>query len=163
MFSFPVHPIFHSLITHCGDFSTVGQAQWNQTLAKLKRARIWIRMETSIQGYNGAICPKWFYRAATKKSEANVVMFQLKGCPRCAGDLFQDQDQYGFFVGCMQCGLSREVSNQPGEPVLITADPIPPPPLPQIQGKRQRRVSHGGRHYSKTFDFREGSPAQSAA
>ena len=32
LFSFPVHPIFRSFITHRGDFSTVGQsAQWNQT------------------------------------------------------------------------------------------------------------------------------------
>ena len=90
-------------------------------------------------------------------------MFWLKGCPHCAGDLFRTQDQYGIFVSCLQCGLSRDVSNQPGEPVLITADPVLPPPLPHMQGKKRRRISHGGRHFAKTFNFRGGSQAQSAA
>ena len=102
-------------------------------------------------------------RAAPKKSEAIAEMFWLKGCPRCAGDLFRNQDQYGFFVSCLQCGLSRDVSNQPGEPVLITADPVLPTPLPQMRGKKWRRIPRGGGHYARAIDFREGSPAQSAA
>ena len=90
-------------------------------------------------------------------------MFWLKGCPRCAGDLFRDRDQYGLFVSCLQCGLSRDLSNQAGEPVLITAGPVLPPPLPQVQGKKRSRISHGGRHFARTFIFHDGSPAQSAA
>ena len=90
-------------------------------------------------------------------------MFWLKGCPRCAGDLFRDHDQYGLFVSCMQCGLSRDLSNQQEEPVLITAVPVLPPPLPLLKGKKRRRISHGGRHFARTFNFQEGSPAQSVA
>ena len=31
-------------------------------------------------------------------------MFWLKGCPRCHGDLFQERDQYGWYVLCFHCG-----------------------------------------------------------
>ena len=32
-------------------------------------------------------------------------MMQLKGCPRCGGDLYQEWDrQIGRFVACLQCG-----------------------------------------------------------
>ena len=31
-------------------------------------------------------------------------MFWLKSCPRCHGDLFQERDQYGRYVSCLQCG-----------------------------------------------------------
>ena len=31
-------------------------------------------------------------------------MFWLKNCPRCHGDLFQERDQYGWYVSCLQCG-----------------------------------------------------------
>lgn len=34
----------------------------------------------------------------------------LKACPRCGGDLFQEVDSHGSYVGCLQCGhqLTRE-------------------------------------------------------
>jgi len=34
-------------------------------------------------------------------------MFHLiksKGCQRCGGDLFLEQDEYGIYVSCIQCG-----------------------------------------------------------
>lgn len=31
-------------------------------------------------------------------------MFWLKSCPQCRGDLYEDQDQYGRYMGCLQCG-----------------------------------------------------------
>ena len=31
-------------------------------------------------------------------------MWKLKGCPRCGGDLFVDQDQSGWHAMCIQCG-----------------------------------------------------------
>ncbi len=31
-------------------------------------------------------------------------MFWLKQCPKCHGDLAQESDQYGRYIGCMQCG-----------------------------------------------------------
>ena len=90
-------------------------------------------------------------------------MFWLKGCPRCCGDLYADQDQYGSFVSCLQCGLNRVVCSQPGEPLLIASDPSLPPPLPQWQGSKRRRLSHGGRHLATTLSICEESPVQTVA
>lgn len=28
----------------------------------------------------------------------------LKGCPRCCGDLYANDDTYGKYYGCLQCG-----------------------------------------------------------
>jgi DNA-directed RNA polymerase subunit M/transcription elongation factor TFIIS len=31
-------------------------------------------------------------------------MFWLQSCPKCSGDLYEDRDQYGTYVCCIQCG-----------------------------------------------------------
>jgi hypothetical protein len=31
-------------------------------------------------------------------------MFCLKSCPRCAGDTYEECDQYGRYIACVQCG-----------------------------------------------------------
>ena len=31
-------------------------------------------------------------------------MFWLKRCPQCGGDLMDESDVYGTFIGCLQCG-----------------------------------------------------------
>jgi len=31
-------------------------------------------------------------------------MFWFKSCPRCDGDLTEQQDVYGRYVSCLQCG-----------------------------------------------------------
>ncbi|MFQ6028891.1 MAG: hypothetical protein ACE5Q6_15515 [Dehalococcoidia bacterium] len=36
-------------------------------------------------------------------------MFYIKACPKCTGDLYVDQDQFGTFLECIQCGLVRDV------------------------------------------------------
>ncbi len=87
-------------------------------------------------------------------------MFWLKGCPRCCGDLHVDNDQYGSFVSCLQCGLNRQVCSDPGEPLLIAAEPSLPLPLPQWQGNKRRRLSRGGRHLDKTLSIGAELPAQ---
>ena len=86
-------------------------------------------------------------------------MFWLKGCPRCSGDLYVDQDQYGPFVTCIQCGFSKGVTSQPGQSLLIMAEPVLPPPVPQWDGTKRRRTSHGGRHFARTFAFKEETAA----
>ena len=37
-------------------------------------------------------------------------MVWLKECPRCQGDLFLDQDYYGKFKTCIQCGYMRDLA-----------------------------------------------------
>jgi uncharacterized membrane protein YvbJ len=31
-------------------------------------------------------------------------MFWLKRCPQCGGDLMDESDVQGSFIGCLQCG-----------------------------------------------------------
>ncbi len=91
------------------------------------------------------------------------MFFWLKACPRCCGDLHVENDQYGSFVSCLQCGLNRQVCSEPGEPLLIAAEPSLPLPLPQWQGNKRRRLSYGGRHLDKTLPIVQELPAQSVA
>ncbi len=79
-------------------------------------------------------------------------MFWFKQCPRCCGDLFIDQDQYGSFVTCMQCGLSKDVTGQQSVLVEVKSGPVPPPVVPQSDSGITRRLSHGGRHTYRTYN-----------
>jgi hypothetical protein len=36
-------------------------------------------------------------------------MIWLKECPRCQGDLILDQDHYGKYRTCLQCGYLRDL------------------------------------------------------
>jgi DNA-directed RNA polymerase subunit M/transcription elongation factor TFIIS len=40
-------------------------------------------------------------------------MIKLKGCPRCQGDLYLNQDMYGKYLNCLQCGYTRDATGQP--------------------------------------------------
>ena len=80
-------------------------------------------------------------------------MFWFKQCPRCSGDLFEDRDQYGPFITCMQCGLTKDAARSDGGLMVITAEPVAAPVVPTASENKRRRISHGGRHFSKTFDF----------
>ncbi len=33
-----------------------------------------------------------------------VVVFREKGCPKCKGDVWLDQDEYGWYEQCIMCG-----------------------------------------------------------
>lgn len=37
-------------------------------------------------------------------------MMQLKGCPKCRGDLYLAEDIDGEYVQCLQCGYLRDLS-----------------------------------------------------
>ncbi len=38
-----------------------------------------------------------------------MVVWNFKGCPRCGGDTFLDQDHESIYEHCLLCGYSREV------------------------------------------------------
>ena len=42
-------------------------------------------------------------------------MVWLKACPKCKGDLFLDEDHYGKFKSCVQCGYIRDLAESDGE------------------------------------------------
>ena len=46
-------------------------------------------------------------------------MIWLKECPRCQGDLILDQDHYGKFKTCVQCGYLRDVVATEGNPGTV--------------------------------------------
>lgn len=33
-----------------------------------------------------------------------MVLWKLKSCPRCAGDVFIDKEQETWYAQCLQCG-----------------------------------------------------------
>ena len=73
-------------------------------------------------------------------------MYWFKQCPRCSGDLVVENDQYGVFVSCMQCGMCKDVASDQFDPSQISLEPVPAPVVPQPESGTRRRMSHGGRH-----------------
>ena len=37
----------------------------------------------------------------------------LKACPKCMGDVVVDNDPYGWFFKCLQCGMLRDLAAEP--------------------------------------------------
>lgn len=37
------------------------------------------------------------------------MVFYLKSCPRCKGDLLLDNDFAGYYLSCMQCGFLKDI------------------------------------------------------
>ncbi|MFC2005535.1 hypothetical protein ACFLVG_01050 [Chloroflexota bacterium] len=41
-----------------------------------------------------------------------MVMWKLKGCPRCGGDLLLDKDLLsGWYEQCLQCSFNRDLQD----------------------------------------------------
>ncbi len=40
-------------------------------------------------------------------------MIYFNACPKCHGDLTMNQDVYGAFVSCLQCGFMRDIDIKP--------------------------------------------------
>jgi len=87
-------------------------------------------------------------------------MYWFKECPRCSGDLVAEHDQYGDYVSCMQCGMSKDVTAVEFEPSQLTLEPVAVPEIPQSDEGIRRRLSHGGRH---TYRSLNGSAVQTLA
>ncbi len=73
-------------------------------------------------------------------------MYWFKQCPRCSGDLVVENDRYGIFVSCMQCGMCKDVASEKIDPSQISVEPVPAPIVPEPESGIRRRISHGGRH-----------------
>ena len=46
-------------------------------------------------------------------------MFYLKACAKCRGDLILEQDAYGDFLKCMQCGMLIDVDEVQGNQSVL--------------------------------------------
>ena len=40
-----------------------------------------------------------------------MVTWKFKGCPRCKGDIFIDQETDGWYEHCLLCGYVREIKS----------------------------------------------------
>ena len=40
-------------------------------------------------------------------------MIKFKGCPKCHGDLYLNEDMYGKYLNCLQCGYVKDVVDEP--------------------------------------------------
>ena len=38
-------------------------------------------------------------------------MIKFKACPKCKGDLYLNQDMYGKYLNCLQCGYLKDISS----------------------------------------------------
>ena len=38
-------------------------------------------------------------------------MLKFKSCPRCKGDVLLNQDYYGWYEQCLQCGYLRDMGS----------------------------------------------------
>ena len=48
-------------------------------------------------------------------------MIKFKGCPKCHGDLYLNQDMYGKYWNCLQCGYVREPHSEAVEAQRVLA------------------------------------------
>ena len=54
-----------------------------------------------------------------------VKMWRLRGCPRCKGDLFVEQDVYGWHEECLHCSYLRDLDLiEAGMPEVIREEPV---------------------------------------
>lgn len=51
-------------------------------------------------------------------------MYYFKACDKCQGDLVREDDFYGAYFRCMQCGTITEVNaRETGLPLVEDAEP----------------------------------------
>ena len=65
------------------------------------------------------VCIKEYGKAAHQDSHSpdpgrNYQMMYPKACTKCSGDLTLEQDSYGAFLKCLQCGKFTEVNEAGG-------------------------------------------------
>lgn len=39
-------------------------------------------------------------------------MYYFKGCPKCKGDLYEEEDFYGSYFKCLQCGVIIDIETR---------------------------------------------------
>ena len=63
----------------------------------------------------------------------------------------------------MQCGFTKDTMEKLADPGAISLEPVPAPVVPKFEGGKRRRISHGGRHFAKTFQEPLGPARRTAA
>ncbi|MFC1893744.1 hypothetical protein ACFLYR_06960 [Chloroflexota bacterium] len=72
-------------------------------------------------------------------------MLRLKGCPKCRGDIRRDEDHYGWYEQCIQCGYMRD---------LETADVVREPGSQMEKGVEEAASEGKGRRKRRRHKVR---------
>jgi len=60
-----------------------------------------------------AICTVRIVYVKKELSQAKVVThmqaYKSKRCPRCGGNIFTDEDTFGHYEQCLQCGYEQQI------------------------------------------------------
>jgi len=48
-----------------------------------------------------------------KEEALAMIMWKLKGCPRCGGDMFVENSPNGWHEQCLQCSYERDLEAEP--------------------------------------------------
>ena len=75
---------------------------------RMTRQSAFYRVENrSVEGCGPAESPVGLGQArnerAPEQKEENTEMMYFKRCPKCHGDLYEDLDEYGRYISCVQC------------------------------------------------------------
>lgn len=62
----------------------------------------------------------------------DLIMFWLKACPQCRGDLYEKKDHYGWYIACLQCGY--QLTGDEEEVVAAAHSVRHYPRLPKFKG-----------------------------
>jgi len=38
------------------------------------------------------------------------MIWCIKQCPKCGGDLYVEEDYYGKYIACLQCGMIKDLN-----------------------------------------------------
>jgi hypothetical protein len=52
----------------------------------------------------------------------SLEMYWLKACPRCAGDLREEEDIHGVYVDCIQCGCVLNATDERALHAIVTLE-----------------------------------------
>ena len=58
------------------------------------------------------------------KEVMDMEMIFFKACPKCRGDLHLDRDPYGVYVECLQCGFTRDLTDEQVRDLLERKRPV---------------------------------------
>jgi len=53
-----------------------------------------------------------------------MTLWRLKGCPRCAGDVFVTEDSEGGYEQCLQCAWQRPLAGRDSRPAESTEEAL---------------------------------------
>ncbi len=74
----------------------------------------------------------WRHAPTILGEETEMVVWKLKSCPKCGGDLYIDRDLDSWFSQCLQCSHWRELAGP--------ADVHEPPVAAAVEGRIEQPV-----------------------